>query len=93
MTVLLLSGSFSITKTTATFVSLLSFIDRFGRRKLLLIASVGIVVTFLHIGGMGIHVSFSAFFARIKYGNELLKGTRRLIDLLAVCDGYCIELD
>jgi hypothetical protein len=49
--VLLLSGFFSIAKTSATVVSLLFFIDKSGRRKLLLIASVGIVVTLLYIGG------------------------------------------
>jgi hypothetical protein len=43
--------------------------------------------------GRGIHGSFNAIFTRIKYGNKLLKGTRRLIDLLTVCDGCCIELD
>ncbi len=49
-TALLLSGFFAVSKTTATFVSLFFFIDKLGRRKLLLIASVGISLSLWYIG-------------------------------------------
>ncbi|OBT94481.1 hypothetical protein VE01_07207 [Pseudogymnoascus verrucosus] len=47
---LLLSGFFAIAKTTGTFVGLFFFIDRFGRKFLLLISSTGIVLAFVYIG-------------------------------------------
>ncbi|KAL5349874.1 hypothetical protein ACLOAV_004908 [Pseudogymnoascus australis] len=47
---LMLSGFFAIAKTLGTFVGLFFFIDRFGRKFLLLISSAGIVVAFVYIG-------------------------------------------
>ncbi|OBT81280.1 hypothetical protein VE02_10150 [Pseudogymnoascus sp. 03VT05] len=47
---LLLSGFFAIAKTTGTFVGLFFFIDRFGRKFLLVISSTGIVLAFVYIG-------------------------------------------
>lgn len=47
---LMLSGFFAISKTLGTFIGLFFFIDRFGRKFLLLISSTGIVLAFIYIG-------------------------------------------
>lgn len=47
---LLLSGFFAMAKTLGTFVGIFFFIDRFGRKFLLLISSAGIVLAFVYIG-------------------------------------------
>lgn len=47
---LMLSGFFAIAKTVGTFIGLFFFIDRFGRKFLLLVSSTGIVLAFIYIG-------------------------------------------
>lgn len=44
------------------------------------------------IVGKGIHGSVYAFFARIKHKHKLLRGNKRLIGLLTICDDCCIDL-
>ena len=39
----------------------------------------------------GFHRSVYAFFTKIKHKNKLLKGSKRLIRLLNICDDFCIE--
>ena len=43
-------GMFAVVKTVATIISLLFFIDRLGRRKLLLTSSVGTSLALWYIG-------------------------------------------
>ena len=46
-----MTGMYAVVKTVATIVSLLVLIDRTGRRKLLLISSVGASASLWYIGG------------------------------------------
>jgi len=47
---LLLSGFFALAKTLATFVSLFFFVDKAGRKNLLLISSLGVALSLWYIG-------------------------------------------
>ncbi|KAL3426690.1 MFS quinate transporter [Phlyctema vagabunda] len=49
--VLLASGMYAVAKTLATLTSLIFFIDRAGRRKLLITSAIGASVSLWYIGG------------------------------------------
>ena len=45
-----------------------------------------------HIVGKGFHGSVYAFFTRIKHKHKLLKGSKRLLGLLTICNDCCVKL-